>query len=257
MGERGKNAGERPDPLRKRCWPGWSVSPLGVKNAAETILPPSLDFERLRRIVAVWPRDAEEIILMFKRQEWVYPIGTTGLSCLVADSVERGQRVAVDTSGCENLGYWGRMGFFENFGLGDLGKQGHSRASRGRFSVIQRLKALESYSQEAVEISPAMDRPLLAVGGEDSGKSRLKPDIDSLSRQISFLKENLQQSKAPGEKESANEKLTMSERALAEKQDKLNRINQYDQDYQRRQEDYEKGRRLIRGSSRCPRLTNI
>ena len=106
---------------------------------SEIIIPPRLDFDRLRRIASSWPHDVEHITLNMRRQKWVYPIGTTGLSCLVAGSILRGQNVCFDTDGCQNLGYWGRMGFFENFGLYDLGKQGQSRAPQGRFSVIRRV----------------------------------------------------------------------------------------------------------------------
>src|SRR6202035_1735266 len=107
-------------------------------RGAQIIIPLRLDYHRLRRILIAWPRNAENLTLNFERQEWVDPIGTTGLSCLVAEAIRRGQQICFETAGCRNLGYWGRMGFFENFGLYDLGKQGQPKPPRGRFSVVRR-----------------------------------------------------------------------------------------------------------------------
>jgi hypothetical protein len=82
----------------------------GKMRRSEIMIPPRLDFDRLRRIASIWPHDVEHITLNMRRQEWVYPIGTTGLSCLVAGSILRGQHVCFDTDGCQNLGYWGSHG---------------------------------------------------------------------------------------------------------------------------------------------------
>jgi hypothetical protein len=121
-------------------------------QGVQITIPLRLDFERLRRIVAAWPRDAQQLTLNFERQEWVDPIGTTGLSCLVAEAIMRGQQIRFETTGCQNLGYWGRMGFFENFGLDELGKQGQPRPPRGRFSVVRRVTPDTENDQIAHEI---------------------------------------------------------------------------------------------------------
>lgn len=117
------------------------------------VLPQRLDTEGLIYVASVWRSAEEPVQLDFSRQEWVEPIGTVGLSCLVTKALSMNQGVEFANVGhCSNSSYWARMKFFENFGHSDLAKVGSNREANGRFSEIRLVELINNNDKIADEI---------------------------------------------------------------------------------------------------------
>ena len=71
----------------------------------------------------------------FSQQKWVQPVGTVALSCLIHQTRKENREFSFETHGCENLSYWERMGFFENF-KGRIGSPFVKPSGDDRFSVV-------------------------------------------------------------------------------------------------------------------------
>jgi hypothetical protein len=137
---------------------------MAPRRTVRIVLPAQLQAASLRTVLRGWPEDAARVELDFACQRWVLPSGTVGLSCMIAWARGRGQAVTARLGGCENAGYWERMGFFRLFDLEAPPPMAHHPA-RGRFSEIRRIEDIR-------EVDPITEE-LVAVTNPDPGALRV------------------------------------------------------------------------------------
>jgi hypothetical protein len=122
---------------------------------ARVLVAARLNLSSLTRLVEQWPTSGS-IELDFAEQEWVYPSGTVGLSCLVSLARQRGQSVdLVGLDACRNITYWERMSFFRNFGLSGVAASGIPRPARSRFSEVRPIRDINETDEIAAGLVDA------------------------------------------------------------------------------------------------------
>lgn len=125
-------------------------------SSGTVIVPRRLDISGLRSIISDWPHDADQVSLNFSRHEFVLPVGSVALSCLLSGTRNKpAPRVSVDPGSCGSLGYWARMGFFRNIGMGEYMKTGQYHDPSGRFSEIKLVdddENIDTIAQEVVDV---------------------------------------------------------------------------------------------------------
>ena len=106
-------------------------------------LPRRLNLVSLPWILEHWPPTSGHVTIHFHRDQRVEPAGMVGLACLIDRHTRGGGVVALNHADCSTIGYWERMGFFDQLGHPSPAPSGQRRASARRFSEMKKVEEID------------------------------------------------------------------------------------------------------------------
>lgn len=139
-----------------------------MQNVTRVCMPKRLDFLGLINLAENWPITDKDIVLDFNENEFVFPSGLVGLSCLITKLKFDFENIKITSKhdNCDIITYWDRMNFFNVHKIKKPKTNYNPNEPNGRFCELIIVKQEE----ETDTISKKLTNTLGLETGSNSWK---------------------------------------------------------------------------------------